>query len=177
MENDCLHKVKSSLFTKQTDKLKSRSTTYDSSFRKNYSPKTAKTAKWYKKKIMEQSNISTNLMHTIFPLKFTEASSFLFLKKKRKQVFTQMKKKKIFFFCFSLKDNFLSPPHTSKEKLSTIKKYPSEDRKKCFLANTYANESVGRPQKNNFSFFIPFWNSVFFGVFCGYQKKISVEKI
>ena len=43
---------KSSLFTKQTDKHKSRSTTYDSSLRKKYSPKTAKAAKWLKKRFI-----------------------------------------------------------------------------------------------------------------------------
>ena len=81
---------------------------------------------------------------------------FSFLKKKRKQVLIQQKKKiSSIFFYFGLKDNFFfSPPYTSKKSLSTITKIPSEEQKKsCLLANTYANEPVGHPPRNNFSLF------------------------
>ena len=58
--------------------------------------------------------------------------------------------------------------------LSTITKIPSEERKKkpCLLANTFANEPVGRHQEILFLYFIPFLN--FFGEEKNIKKCVGI---
>ena len=91
---------------------------------------------------------------------FQRGKLFYFSKKKKASSHTKKKKRKkiqsIFFFYFGLKDNFFfSPPNTSKKRVCRqLQKSPAKNKKKtCLLANTYANEPVGRPPRNNFSLF------------------------
>ena len=129
----------------------------------------SRTIAYTKKKPVCSQNKLTNasFKKNVFT-KFSEADFFLF--KKRKQVLIQHKKKSQAFFFTSVWRIifYFSPPHTSKKIfVYDYKNPPSEEEKKnCLLANTYANETVGRPPRNFF-----FFNLVLTKTFLANKKK------